>query len=272
MSPLGIFEKKVKRMFWLVGLIGMQQVSGQTGPYGMPGESSGGRQSSFLVLSSYPVRQQDAAIQLMMLTEHRYFSGLGRLMMAGSYKVGGHWFLAGGERTGNEAMVRTRLWGASSLSVSEKTMLGIRIGWQQHRAIGYDSEHGFSAGLGCAFRVSKQMEWRFQGDGLESFWKKGVSESYRIRSMLYYECSSILGISGEVFLEEQREPVVSAGIHYAFANQFYARTAMYSNLNTISVSLGMVLSEWHLEVSSVWHQALGISGSFLIGYRIPSKQ
>ncbi len=258
-------------MLWIVGWMGLQQCWCQTGVVGLPGESAGGRQSSFLVMSSYPVSKTEGLGQLMLQSERRYFSGLNRMMLAGSCKLGTQRISAGMDQTGNGAMFRTHFWTAFGVSFSEKTMAGIRIGWQQQKARGYGAQQGISAGLGCAFQVSDQMEWRFQGDGLESFWQKGVTGSYRIRSMLYYECSSLLGLSGEVFLEEQQTPVVSAGIHYAFAERCYARAAMYSNLGTMSISAGFHWAGLQLEVTSVWHQLLSMSGSLGVGYRFTTK-
>lgn len=243
----------------MLGLVYGVSVYGQWHSGMILSDGAGGAQSSILGLSAYPAQEIIGSGNLAVYGVQQVQTGLHRVGFAAGFSFHPHFIAAGGERFGNGAVQQDRFWGAYSVSIAKKSVLGLRAGVQMWSAKGYPASTGVHIGIGWASQVNDRLTWKAQVDGVESLVKKGKSGGFLIRSAVDYKVSEPAGLSVEVLLEEGQMPILIPCLQYSFAERLYGRIAVVSTLSTIGLGVGYGVSTLHIETSFIYYNKLGYS-------------
>lgn len=87
-----------------------------------------------------------------------------------------------------------------------------------------------------------------------------------------YDASERFFIGAEIQKVEDRSVTVNAGLQYAFADKFFARTGVASATSVFYFGLGFLLNGFRIDATASLHPLLGITPGILLVYNSPAKK
>jgi hypothetical protein len=153
-------------------------------------------------------------------------------------------------------------------------LLGIQFNYSSTTIAGYGSKAKLITEIGTVWHLSDRLHTGFQVQRSISLQQQyaETSSAYTFSTGIGYEVSSFVFLGFSVLKEDQRDAVCCVGMHYQFAQQFFARVGINARTAEPSFSAGWKWNRLRIELTSAYHFQLGLSPGLMLIYQPVEKK
>ncbi len=156
------------------------------------------------------------------------------------------------------------------IKLVEKFSVGIQLGYLNTKLTSeYGQHHAFTASIGIMGNLTKQLSMgvhvynpnrsklvEYNNEHIPTIMKLGLDYKFSNKVILAVETEKELNF----------KPVVKVGVEYHAVEMLYLRGGISSNPTMSSFGFGVKLKQFKLDVSSSFHQTLGLTPSLSLIY------
>jgi hypothetical protein len=169
----------------------------------------------------------------------------------------------------------TQLGLAYARKLGSKVDLGAQFNYNGIRIAGYGNDAVASFEIGTIFHVSDKLHAGIHlNNPVGGKFGKDLQE--KLASVytfgMGYEASEKVFVSTEIIKEEDQPVNVNAGIQYKFIPQLLARAGMSTAASTAWFGLGLSLKSFRIDVTTAYHQQLGITPGLMLILPLPPRE
>jgi hypothetical protein len=155
---------------------------------------------------------------------------------------------------------------AYARSLGSKMDVGIQFNYYGYRIPAYGNASAIYAEAGAVFHVSDKLNagvhvYNPMNAKLGKYNDEKLASAYKFG--LGYDASESFFVSGEISKEEDKPVNVTAGAHYQFAKQFFARVGFLSESSSVFAGAGVRFKNIRVDVAGSYHPQLGLSPAVL---------
>lgn len=169
----------------------------------------------------------------------------------------------------------TQLGLAYARKLGKKVDIGAQFNYNGLRIAGYGNDAAVSFEIGTVLHITDKLH---AGVHLNNpvGGKFGKDQQEKLASVytfgMGYEASEKVFVSTEIIKEEDQPVNVNAGIQYIFIPQLLARAGMSTAASTAWFGLGLSLKSFRIDVTTAYHQQLGITPGVMLIFNIKSDK
>lgn len=169
----------------------------------------------------------------------------------------------------------TQLGLAYARKLGTKLDLGAQFNYNGIRIAGYGSDAAVSFEIGTVLHITDKLH---AGVHLNNpvGGKFGKDQQEKLASVytfgMGYEASEKVFVSTEIIKEEDQPVNVNAGIQYKLIPQLLARAGISTAASTAWFGLGLSLKSFRIDVTTAYHQQLGITPGLMLIFTINSDK
>lgn len=165
----------------------------------------------------------------------------------------------------------TQIGLAYARKLGTKLDLGAQFNYNGIRIAGYGSDAAVSFEIGTVLHVTDKLHAGVHINNPVGG-KFGKDQQEKLASVytfgMGYEASEKVFVSTEIVKEEDQPVNVNAGIQYKFIPQLLARAGMSTTASTAWFGLGLSLKSFRIDVTTAYHQQLGITPGLMLIFNI----
>lgn len=169
----------------------------------------------------------------------------------------------------------TQLGLAYARKLGTKLDLGAQFNYNGIRIAGYGSDAALSFEIGTVLHITDKLHAGVHINNPVGG-KFGKDQQEKLASVytfgMGYEASEKVFVSTEIIKEEDEPVNVNAGIQYKFIPQLLARAGMSTAASTAWFGLGLSLKSFRIDVTTAYHQQLGITPGLMLIFNIKSDK
>lgn len=169
----------------------------------------------------------------------------------------------------------TQLGLAYGRKLGKKVDIGAQFNYHGIRIAGYGNAAAISFELGTILHLTDRLHAGVHVNNPVGG-KFGKDQQEKLSSVYAagfgYEASEKFFVSAEIEKEEDQPVNVNAGLQYKFIPQLLARVGMSSATSSAWIGVGLTLKSFRLDVTTSYHQQLGITPGLLLLFNFNGKQ
>jgi hypothetical protein len=152
--------------------------------------------------------------------------------------------------------------------------MGIQFNYSSMSIAGYGSTGRLVTEFGTIWHLTDQIHTGFEVQRSISLVKRygKISPAYAFSTGIGYEVSPFVFLGFTVFKEDLHAAIGYIGIHYQFAQQFFARLGINVRTAEASLSAGWKWNRLRVELTSAYHFQLGVSPGLMMIYQAVERK
>ena len=164
---------------------------------------------------------------------------------------------------------------AYSRKLGNKVDIGAQFNYNSIRISGYGNASAINFEIGTILHLTEQMH-----AGVHAYnpvgGKFGKDQQEKLPSVytigMGYDASEKFFIGAEIIKEEDQPVNVNAGLQYKFLQLLLARAGISTSTSMIWIGVGLTLKSFRIDISSSYHQQLGLTPGLLLFFNFNQKQ
>ncbi len=169
----------------------------------------------------------------------------------------------------------TQIGLAYGRKLGTKVDIGAQFNYNAIRISGYGNASAINFEIGTILHLTEKMHTGIHANNPVGG-KFGKNEEEKLPSVytigLGYDASEKFFFGAEVVKEEDQPVSVNAGLQYKFIQQLHARMGLSSATSTAWIGVGLNLRSFRIDISSSYHQQLGLTPGLLLLFHFNKKE
>ncbi len=159
--------------------------------------------------------------------------------------------------------------------LGNKVDVGVQFNYNNFQIAGYGNAAAINFEVGTILHLSEKLHAGFHAANPVGG-KIGKNEDEKLASVFKtgfgYEASEKLLVSAEIIKEEDQPVNLAAGLQYKLLPQLMVRAGISTASSSGFVGIGLNLNNFRIDLTSSFHQQLGISPGLLILFNFNNKR